>query len=268
MCVHACNSVRDHRLSGLGSADPDVAIGEATIAAVHDLAPAQLLSAVTPERIGELTGYSASSVRYRLNVGAGRPGVTAHGSSRGWSFDREALLLTALRAYRLRMRAVLAETAERYERALAAFEAGDSMVLEAALESTVSSAGPAAQELAAGAERLYLVALAACDASPAIAQLLHEVEDDRREQLRTLTLRGLRALGREPRPELTVDAISDTVHHYLGGLATRRRFHPGADRGALLPTVLAIVLAFTEAAPGATVAPAVAEALASLGLGA
>ncbi len=270
MVPHACNSVRVHRLSAAaGPEDPDVAIGEATITAVHGLAPAQLLSAVTPERIGELTGYSASSVRYRLNVAANRHAPhkdprNGQAGQRGWSFDREALLITALRAYRLRMQAVLAETAERYSAAVATLEAGDMSALEAALEATVDSASPAAEALTRDGERLYLLALAACDASPTVAQVLHEIEDDRREHLRTLTTRGLRVLGREPRDHATVDAISDTVHHYLHGLAARRRFHRAADQGAVLPTVLAIVFAFTQPATGA--AGVVADALRDFGL--
>lgn len=238
----------------------EAVIGQAAITAVGALSPAQLLSAVTPERIGELTGYSASSIRYRLNADRPADPAESKGQGRGWSFDRERLLACAVDAYRLRAHDARTRTLDHYGRALAALEAGDARPLERALEGEI-------REFTDGdAERLYLIALAGSKGSPAISQLLSKVEDDRRLATRTLTRQGLVVLGREPGTGVKGDDIAEAVNHYLRGVASRRGFEPEAGRGIVLRAVIGLVLALTDPSsdgPG----DAVSDALGGLAVG-
>lgn len=231
----------------------DVAIGEATIAAVADLSTAELLSAITPEKIGELAGYSASSVRYRLNgsrVTTSDGAAPGRAAARGWSFDREQLLVSAVYVYRVRMRAVRERARDRTLTALATFDAAEGSgsgledALEAALQDYAAASHPRSD--AHGPARLYFVALAAGEQSPTVARLLREVETDRRETLRPVVEQGLAALGREPSAGVTIDDIGDAIDHYLRGLAARRQFEPKAATGFVARAVLGIVVALTH----------------------
>ncbi len=223
----------------------DVVIGEAAIAAVGALTTGQLLSAVTPERIGELTGYSASSIRYRLNgtsvrTANGSP-ETNGGRGRGWSFDRERLLACAVDAYRVHAHAARERARDRYLAALTELGQGDPIPLERALDAEI-------RDLAEGdAERLYLIALAGGPQSPEIGDLLRQVEADRRDANRSLVHHGLSMLGRQPSAGVTADGVAEAVNHYLRGVAFRRGFEPQAGDGILLRAVMGLIFALTHA---------------------
>ena len=138
-------------------------------------------------------------------------------------------------------------------------EQGDAGPLELALDADV-------RELTAGdAERLYLIALAGGDRSPAIGDLLRQVEADRRDANRALVQQGLQVLGREARVGVSADQVAEAVHYYLRGLACRRGFEPDAGQGVVLRAVLGLVVALTGPTPGGPSAP-VAGVLATLAI--
>lgn len=236
------------------SPDPDTAIGDAALIAAGELTAGQLLAAVTPERIGELAGYSASSVRYRLNVStrsrqqqqqAQRTGAAGRG--KGWAFDRELLLTRALEACTRRAVADREAVRLRVFHALDALEQGKVSPLEQTLHDAWAGLGPT--QGFREARRLHLLAAAAHDESPSVARALRDFERERSETVRPVLARGLEVLGREPRPGIELDAVADAIGRQLASSAARTQSEIG-ERAALR-AALGVLLALTRPAPTA-----------------
>lgn len=245
--------------------DPDTAIGDAALIAAGELTAGQLLAAVTPERIGELAGYSASSVRYRLNAStrAGQqqqqpqraPVSGARG--KGWAFDRELLLARALEACTRRVVADRDTVRARAIHALDALEQGQVSLLEQALHDAWAGLGPT--QGFREARRLHLLAAAAHDGSPAVARALRDFERERSATIRPILARGLEVLGREPRPGIDLDAVADAIGRQLASSAARTQSEIG-ERAALR-AALGVLLALTRPAPDARPTPTVRQLL-------
>lgn len=249
--------------------DPDIAIGDAALVAAGELSAGQLLAAVTPERIGELAGYSASSVRYRLNTstrGAQQQQQTQRASAagrrgKGWAFDRELLLVRALEACARRAVSDRESVRSRALLALDALEHGKVSPLEQALHDAWAGLGPT--QGFREARRLHLLAAAAHDDSPAVAGALRELERERSETVRPILARGLEVLGRQPRPGIDLDAVADAIGRQLASSAARNQSEIG-ERAALR-AALGVLLALTRPAPGARPSPTVRHLLTTHG---
>lgn len=234
--------------------DPDTAIGDAALIAAGELSAGQLLAAVTPERIGELAGYSASSVRYRLNVSARgaqqqqqvQRSPAGAGRGKGWAFDRELLLARALEACTRRAVADREAVRLRAFQALDALEQGKVSPLEQALHDAWAGLGPT--QGYREARRLHLLAAAAHDESPAVARALREFERERSETVRPILSRVLEVLGREPRPGIDLDGVADAIGRQLASSAARTQSEIG-ERAALR-AALGVLLALTRPAAG------------------
>lgn len=249
--------------------DPDIAIGDAALIAAGELSAGQLLAAVTPERIGELAGYSASSVRYRLNASARgkqqqqQPQRASAGAGRakGWAFDRELLLVRALEACTRRTIADRDSVRAKAFLALDELEHGKVNPLEQALHD--AWAGLGSTQGFREARRLHLLAAAAHEDSPTVARALRELERERSETVRPILARGLAVLGREPRPGVDLEAVADAIGRQLTGSAARTQSEMG-ERAALR-AALGVVLALTRPAAGAPPTPTVRHLLATHG---
>lgn len=232
------------------------AIGDAAITAIDRLPWADLLAAITPERIGQLTGYSASSIRYRLNAAthdAARPiapdAPTPAGRPRGWRFDREQLFLMAVDAFAERLLAVSTTSRDRYVEALVQLErSGTLQPLAEALESELGdyAVGGSDEHTAAETERMFLLALAACDGSAEVGRRLRLVLAQRTEIYRPVYETALRISGRELRPGVALADIIDEIGLYLDGVTQRRRFEPTLPVQRSLETALAIFVSGTR----------------------
>lgn len=237
------------------------AIGDAAITAIDDLSWSELLAAITPERIGQLTGYSASSIRYRLNAAtqdaAGALATDAPapaGRPRGWRFDREQLFLMALDAFAARLLAVSAISRDRYLVALGELErTGSLAALGEALEANLSdyAVGGSDEHVAAETERMFLLAIAASDGSTEVARRLRRAVEDRGELFRPVYELALRITGRELREGHTVSDLIGEIGLYLDGVSHRRRFEPALGPARSLSTVLAIFVSLTKPIVGA-----------------
>lgn len=246
--------------------DPDIAIGDAALIAAGELSAGQLLAAVTPERIGELAGYSASSVRYRLNVSsrAGQqqqqpPPGAARG--RGWAFDRELLLARALEACTRRAIADREAVQLRAFHALDALEQGQVSPLEQALHDAWAGLGPT--QGYREARRLHLLAAAAHEDSPAVSRALRDFERERSITVRPILSRVFVLLGREPRPGITLDGVADAIGRQLASSAARTQSEVG-ERAALR-AALGVLLALTRPAADARPSRAVRQLVATHG---
>lgn len=243
--------------------DPDTAIGDAALVAAGELSAGQLLAAVTPERIGELSGYSASSVRYRLNVSTRaeqqqpQPQPQKAQRGRGWAFDRELLLVRALEACTRRTIADREAIRARTLHAIDALQDGRVGPLEQALHDAWAGLGPT--QGFREARRLHLLAAAAHDESPAVARALRDLERERSETVRPLLARGLDVLGREPRPGIDLAAVADAIGRQLASSAARNPSEVG-ERAALR-AALGALLALTRPRAGAIPSRAVRQLL-------
>lgn len=249
--------------------DPDTAIGDAALIAAGELTAGQLLAAVTPERVGELAGYSASSVRYRLNAATrtSQPqqqpvrASAGGGRSKGWAFDRELLLARALEACTRRAVADREVVRRRAFDALDALEQGKVTPLEQALHD--AWAGLGSTQGFREARRLHLLAAASHQESPAVARALRDFERERSKTVLPILVRGLDILGREPRPGIEPAAVADAIGRQLASSAARTQSEIG-ERAALR-AALGVLLALTRPAAHARPSPTIRQLLTTHG---
>lgn len=226
-------------------------IGAAAIELIDGFAASDLLAAITPERLGTATGYSASTVRYQLRQVS--EGAAAGGERRSWSFDREALLTVMAEEVFVQLRATTERSVGVY---LAALEqlarAGNAQAFGEAIRRDMDAFSPGGDDDGTGgiAERARLLTVIACECSPELAQRV------RAEHHRWIGMYApvydavLRLSQRRMLPGLAQADLAQHVSGYLHGLSERRRFDPRLDHAQVARSVVAILFAFTEPLPG------------------
>ncbi len=232
-------------------------IGDALIDLIDGLSPAELLGSVTPERLGEAAGFSASSVRYRLSqvrrLQTEGDDSDDESSSGTWSFDRALLWEVLVDALFARLFAVSRDSLEAYMALLqSSVERGDIELFTQALTQDIQAFSPGGtlSDAGGGAERARLLALTACEGSPTLTRL---IRDRYREWLVIYEPAYellLRITGRRLRPGTTIQELADPVSMFLQGVSERRRFDRALDNEGLLRAFLALVCAWTEPIDG------------------
>lgn len=231
-------------------------LAEATLEVIDQLSAGDLLAAVTPERLGQATGYAPSSIRYQLSrlqreaeTETGGAGVRPAAARTRWSFDREQLLLLALDALMFRQLEAAERLTETYLDALGTLEqTGDLTALGLAIKANLDTFTPGAtgDEKAGATERVWAVALAAADGSKEVARRLRGTQDGQIERYLPVHELGLRLTNRELRPGVSLMGLAKQVNVFIEGVATRRRFEPTFDESLVLQSVLAIFYGHTR----------------------
>lgn len=239
-------------------------LAAATLELLGELEPGDLLTGLTPERIGRVAGYSASSVRYRLAQAAGER--NDDGDPR-WSFDREQLLGAAFDLMLEHMVANSRASAARFAAAVAAVRAGEPIErLIAAAHSDLDTYSPGGSELddAARSERAWLLAIALADQSAGARARLREFTELHEDAYREFWALALRVTGRVLREGFTISDLARQMSSLFEGFSNRRRFDPSLARDPSIGVAAAsIFVGFTRPAEAPTPSP-FDEILASL----
>ncbi|MDQ8043093.1 MAG: hypothetical protein AAGC46_00385 [Solirubrobacteraceae bacterium] len=225
-------------------------LADAAMDVIDALDTGDLLAAVTPERLGQATGYAPSSIRYQLSR-LQRDGSDTRdgGQQKRWAFDREHLLLFTLDALLERQLAAAERQAFVYLTALDEFErTGDPAAVARAVAEHLDALTPGAtgDESDAAAERLWAVALVAADGSVEVARRLRRSQDGQIERYLPVHERALDLTGRMVRPGISLMTLARQTHVFIEGIATRRRFEPSVDASLTMSSVVAMFLGLTQ----------------------
>lgn len=260
------------------------ALADAALFVIDELTPGDLLAAITPERLGARSGYAPSSVRYQLSRGAPKSKTTSAPAAsvlpgaqplpvvtrKRWAFDREHVLLIALRALAEHRRRVAETSVNRYLAALtAAGRDGDLGPLVAAIKADLDASTPGATEQGSAltSERVRSIAVAAADASADIARQLRLDQQQRLAQYLPVYDLAMAMTGRVLRDGISAGDLALQVSLLLEGIAQRRRFDPSVDERRALDAVLSIFQGLTRPADQPGSRGPVATFVAELGRG-
>lgn len=239
------------------------ALADAALHVIDELTPGDLLAAITPERLGDRSGYAPSSVRYQLSRAPREPvpraatGAVAGAdplpivARKRWAFDREHVLLIALAAAGEHSRANVVEAVSRYLDALTQAEQNKDLgPLAAAIQADLDASTPGATEQASAmtSARVRSIAVAAADGSPEIARELRAEQSARLDLYDPVYERALAITGRVLREGVSLRDLASHVSLLLEGVAQRRRFEPAVDERLVLDAVLAIFKGLTRPA--------------------
>jgi hypothetical protein len=227
------------------------ALNAAALQVIAEMPSGELLAAVTPERIGKLAGYSASSVRYqfarawRATQPASEPGTS---TERGWAFDRQYLWLTLVDEIARRVLETAREVAAVYIRAIdEAHRDGDLEPLKAAVLADLDAYAPGASEATTElSERAYLIALGTCEDSPAVARKLREAKAAEVAIYAEVYAYGLPLVGRCPKPGSSYASIAADLCLVYEGTALRRRYDPTLPVDDIVRPLHAMLWGLTE----------------------
>jgi hypothetical protein len=230
-------------------------IADAALAMIGDADTGDLLRSITPERLAEASGRSASTVRYHF-------GGEAREGGGSYAFQRRDLVLAVLELALGDRVATSASSRDRYEAAaVELLETGETGAVFGAMAENLSSfiPGPAGEE-AAARERVHHLGLAICDTDAAAARLLRDARSEQMDVFVPVFSAAIAAMGREPAPGRTVEQIADAVLVLLDGHLQRLRFDPGAPSDGIHAAALSVFVTFTRPRGGAAFDP-VAEIL-------
>lgn len=222
---------------------------------IDELPEAELLQAVTPERVGEKLGYSSSSVRYQFarlfsegDDGAGS--TAAAGRGQKWSFDRARLLELLVEEIEERVIETTLVVRDAYLRALdRAAAVGHLGPLVDAVIGDLDAYSPGATDDSTNlSERANLLAVTACDRSSGIGRRLLRLRERELELYEPLYARGLILTGRRLQPGVTTLQIADAVAQLVEGATLVRRYRPSseADDRTTARGMLAVFVGMTE----------------------
>jgi hypothetical protein len=231
-------------------------LAEATIDLIDALAPAEFLAAITPERLGQATGYAPSSIRYQLTKA--RPAGGEEGP-RSWAFDRELLLIAVVEVLLDRLRAADDHAASVYVAALQnAARTGDLSEVSAAIR---AQAGPDSGGPQQGSARPYHLALALAVANPngPVAQTIEQEHSRRLVKFVPAGELMLRITQRIPRAGSSVVDIVGQINVALERALTPARRHSDTDFHNAMRSAIAIFCAFSAPAAGLEAANVVDE---------
>lgn len=226
-------------------------IAEAAVELIGDADAGDLLRALTPERLAEASGRSASTVRYHF-------GGQDAGGAGTYAFQRRDLALTILGAA-LEARVTTTEASTRsYEQAVAGLaEADDLSGIHDAIAEHLAPflPGPSGATAAAG-ERILHLGLAMCDTDATAARMLRDARARQVEALIPIVRIALSAVGREPAPDRSVGQLADAMLSILDGHLLRLRFDPGTPADGINAAVVAIFATFSRPRGGEAFDPA------------
>lgn len=220
-------------------------IAAAALALIGEAGTGDLLRSLTPERLAEASGRSASTVRYHFGGEDGDGGGT-------YAFQRRDLALAILQTAADGRVAASEEATAGYHTAIdGLMGAGDlGGVFQAIADNLVPFIpGPAGAE-AAARERVHHLGLAICDTDAAAARLLRDARARQVDVFLPVHRAVLLATGREMVPGRTVEELDDAIFTLLDGHLLRLRFDPGAPTDAINAAVVAIFATFTRARGG------------------
>lgn len=233
------------------------ALTAAVLSVIDGMSTAELIGAVTPERIGQELGYSASSVRYQFGL-LFAPEAQGDGNPT-WRFDRDRLWEVILVDIRTRVLATTVKVRDTYLEALDRVETerDPSLLVDAVRDDLDAYAPGASAEPTALSERAYLLAVAASDGDPTIGRQLAEIRERELELYEPVHQRGLALTGRRPVAGETLRSIAHAVANLAEGASIVRRYGPApADRDrSTARGMLAVFLGLTEPDPEAGDAP-------------
>jgi AcrR family transcriptional regulator len=226
-------------------------IADAALGLIGDADTGDLLRALTPERLAQASGRSASTVRYHFG------GEAADGSGT-YAFQRRDLALAVVEvALEGRIAASESSTVAYHEAAQDLPDAPDlESVFRAIADNLVRFIPGPSGAAAAARERVHHLALAICDTDAAAARLLRDARARQIEAFLPVYRAILAATGRELAPGATLEGIADAVFAILDGHLLRLRFDPGAPADGVNAAVLAIFAASTRARGGDAFDPA------------
>lgn len=216
-------------------------IAEAALRLIGEADAGDLLRALTPERLAEVSGRSASTVRYHFG------GEDAHGGGT-YAFQRRDLALAILAsALDGRVASSDASTAGYHGAVEGLADAEDLEAVFTAIADNLGPfiPGPAGAE-AAARERVHHLGLAICDTDASAARMLRDARARQVAVFLPVYRQALVATDRELSPGHTLEALADAVFAILDGHLLRLRFDPGADPDGINASVVAIFAAFTR----------------------
>ncbi|MBE2317364.1 hypothetical protein DVA67_015385 [Solirubrobacter sp. CPCC 204708] len=210
-------------------------IVESALAVVDQMTFGELLAALTPERLAEDARWSPGTVRYQFRAAEG-----------SLSFDRGRLADALLDRFCERSRLEAQASVAGYVAAAEQLGAGDLDSVAAAIESNMAAfrPGSAGTEATAG-ERVHLLALAMCDAEPAVAARLRGLQQDVLDIFAPVYDALLAATGRRPAPGFTPRELAVVVNAFLEGLLLVHRYDTSLDPAVAARAVLRAFWALT-----------------------
>lgn len=227
-------------------------IASAALRLIGEADAGDLLRALTPERLAEASGRSASTVRYHFG------GEDAHGGGT-YAFQRRDLALAVLEnALEGRVDSSGESTGAYHGAVDGLIDAEDLSAVFAAIADNLGPfiPGPSGAE-AAARERVHHLGLAICDTDATAARLLRDARTRQVAVFLPVYRAVLLATGRELMPGHTVEGLADAIFALLDGHLLRLRFDPGADPSGINASVLAIFASFTRVRGGDGFDPAV-----------
>lgn len=226
---------------------------------IDELPEAELLQAVTPERVGEKLGYSSSSVRYQFarlfsDAEGDVPGDSGlAGRSQKWSFDRARLLELVVEEIEHRVIETTLVVRDAYVRALdRAAALGHLGPLFDAVVGDLDAYSPGATDDPTNlSERANLLAVTACDRSSGVGRRLLRLRERELELYEPLYARGLIHTGRRVQSGVTTLHIADAVAQLIEGATLVRRYRPSSEADDLTTArgMLAVFVGMTEPEP-------------------
>lgn len=228
-------------------------IAEAALRLIGEADAGDLLRALTPERLAEVSGRSASTIRYHFG------GEDAHGGGT-YAFQRRDLALAVL-ATALEGRVASSDAStDGYHGAVDGLaDARDLGGVFGAIADNLAPfiPGPSGAE-AAARERVHHLGLAICDTDAAAARMLRDARARQIALFVPVYRAAMVATDRELAPGHTIEGLADAVFALLDGHLLRLRFDPGADPAGIDASVLAIFASFTRPRDGTGFDPAAA----------
>lgn len=235
------------------------ALTGAVLAVIDELDSADLIVGVTPERIGQRLGYSASSVRYQFSRLFGAESTDQSSGKSTWTFDRSDLWRALIDDIGERVLSTTLTVRDRYLTALdRAAAIGTLAPLSDVVRDDLDAYAPGASDAPTSlSERAYLLAVAASDGAPDLARQLRHIRKRELELYLPIYRRGLELSGRRLRAGLTLLDVAGAVAHLLEGASFARRHSPSstASDRATAHAMLAIFNGMTEQDPTVHAAP-------------